>query len=150
MITDIPYDFGWIITVCLGLMFGSFVTMASYRIPAKLDLVSRRSACPLCHHTLGVIDLIPLFSWISTAGTCRYCHRSISKRYPLIELVTVAYFMLVYGLMYAQAASYISTLLAWIGGTYGIIAIIIALERKRFSLLLCLLFAGFIIMSTLT
>lgn len=73
----------------VGLMLGSFASALSWRIPRGQDFVKARSACPSCGHTLSVRDLVPVFSWLSTGGKCRYCKAPVSKRYPLIELATL-------------------------------------------------------------
>ncbi|MBL0320180.1 MAG: prepilin peptidase [Alphaproteobacteria bacterium] len=80
----------------IGLALGSFATMASHRIPRKEGLVVERSHCPHCNHALGVKDLFPLFSWLLQRGKCRYCKKPISRRYPVIELVTGSCFMILY------------------------------------------------------
>lgn len=77
----------------LGLCVGSFITMASYRLPMEEDIVVRASHCPVCQHQLGVQDLFPLASWVFSKGACRYCQTKISARYPLIELVTALVFL---------------------------------------------------------
>lgn len=64
--------------------------MASYRLPREESIVTRRSHCPKCGHDLGVLDLIPLFSWLFSGGKCRYCGVKISVRYPVIELIAAA------------------------------------------------------------
>ena len=71
-----------------GLMFGSFFSLATYRIPRNLDIVKSRSFCPNCKHKLGFFDCFPILSYISTIGRCRYCRRPISIRYPIIELAS--------------------------------------------------------------
>jgi prepilin signal peptidase PulO-like enzyme (type II secretory pathway) len=53
-----------------------------------------RSQCLECSHMLGMRDLVPLFSWISTRGKCRYCGKKIGRFEPLIELGTAATFLL--------------------------------------------------------
>lgn len=53
-----------------------------------------RSQCLDCGHTLGTRDLVPLFSWLSTKGKCRYCGKRIGRFEPLIELGTAATFLL--------------------------------------------------------
>lgn len=78
----------------LGLCFGSFSTMASYRLVLRKSLM-KRSFCPKCKHKLGVLDLFPLFSYMFQGGKCRYCKTRISPRYPLIELTTGLLFVLV-------------------------------------------------------
>jgi leader peptidase (prepilin peptidase)/N-methyltransferase len=52
--------------------------------------------CESCGHTLGVIDLVPLFSWLSTGGKCRYCHKPIGIQAIALELLTSASFILLY------------------------------------------------------
>ena len=52
-----------------------------------------RSRCLSCQHTLGGRDLIPLFSWISTGGTCRYCKVPIGWFEPIMELGTAGLFV---------------------------------------------------------
>lgn len=77
----------------LGLVMGSFATMASYRLPRRLSLVAPPSACPACGHRLGVRDLFPVFSWLFARGRCRHCAQKIPARYPLIELATALLFV---------------------------------------------------------
>ena len=78
----------------LGLIFGSFATMAAHRIPLRAGL-NGRSRCPACGHTITAAENIPLLSYLSQRGRCRHCRVRISARYPLIELVTAILFALV-------------------------------------------------------
>lgn len=71
---------------CLGICLGSFTTALVYRIPRKLNWTTDRSRCTSCHHALGVLDLVPIFSWVFLRGKCRHCGARVSIRYPLIEL----------------------------------------------------------------
>lgn len=48
-----------------------------------------RSVCPHCNHSLAWRDLLPVFSFLSSKGRCRYCQHPISYRYPTIELLTL-------------------------------------------------------------
>lgn len=50
---------------------------------------SGRSCCPKCNSTLQFYDLLPIFSFVSSKGKCRYCKQKISVTYPLIEAVTL-------------------------------------------------------------
>ena len=77
----------------VGLVFGSFVNAAVWRLKNKKDLLMGRSECTRCHHQLAWYDLVPVFSWLQLKGKCRYCHRSISSQYPLVELGVAAYFV---------------------------------------------------------
>ncbi|MBR6688527.1 MAG: prepilin peptidase [Clostridia bacterium] len=79
-----------------GLLFGSFFTLATYRIPRKLDIVKSRSFCPNCKHKLGFFDCFPILSYVSTLGRCRYCRKPISIRYPIIELASGFAFLIPY------------------------------------------------------
>jgi leader peptidase (prepilin peptidase)/N-methyltransferase len=69
----------------IGISVGSFVTLASHRLPLGEDIIFRPSRCPQCNATLKAPDLIPLLSWIRQGGRCRHCGVKISARYPLIE-----------------------------------------------------------------
>jgi len=85
------------VTIFLGLTFGSFATALSYRLPRDLSIVTiKRSQCPSCHQNLGIVDLVPLFSWIFLRGKCRYCRALIGWQYPLIELATLTVCLLFY------------------------------------------------------
>lgn len=77
-----------------GMIIGSFLNALEYRTEKGLS-INGRSFCPHCKHQLAWYDLIPVFSWVSLRGKCRYCKKPISKQYPLIELVTAGIFVAV-------------------------------------------------------
>lgn len=79
-----------------GLTFGSFITLASYRLPLEEDIIVKPSRCPKCETRLGFRDLWPVLSWLFSGGKCRHCKASVSVRYPLTELVTGIIFLLLY------------------------------------------------------
>ncbi len=86
-----------------GLALGSFASAISWRLPRNISMYnnkkkqnSNRSFCPNCNKKLEIIDLIPLYSWLSKAGKCRYCLKKISIRYPLIEISTALLLVLFY------------------------------------------------------
>ncbi len=79
-----------------GIVFGSFYNVIIYRLPIDLSVARGRSFCTTCNHKLSTIDLVPVLSYITLGGKCRYCGCNISKRYPLIELITGLYFSLSY------------------------------------------------------
>lgn len=106
-----------LLTGLLGLVMGSFAGAQVWRLRANQlaedkrvkepydkneysllkPLMSRktkedRSQCLHCGHALSWYDLIPLASWISTNGRCRYCKEPIGKFEPLIELGTAGLF----------------------------------------------------------
>lgn len=80
----------------VGTLFGSFFTLAIYRIPRKQDIVKTRSYCPNCKHKLGFFDCFPILSYVSTIGRCKYCKKPISIRYPLIEFASGMAFLLIF------------------------------------------------------
>lgn len=110
--------FGYYVFLFLGLVLGSFSGATVWRLRAlqlvqdKKDgeeydkaelkrlrpllgakLTNDRSRCLHCKHELAWYDLIPLASWLSTKGKCRYCKQPIGKFEPIIELGSAALFV---------------------------------------------------------
>ncbi|MDQ3123608.1 MAG: prepilin peptidase [bacterium] len=101
-----------LVIAALGLILGSFVNALVWRVymqekesskakkdavlpPADdLSILKGRSMCPQCKHPLAAKDLIPVISWLILRGKCRYCHKPISRQYPLVELATAGLFIL--------------------------------------------------------
>ena len=79
----------------LGSFFGSFLNVVIYRMPRKCKsiLKPRRSFCPKCLHNIAWYDNIPIFSYIFLNGKCRHCKEVISIRYPIVEFLTAALFV---------------------------------------------------------
>lgn len=71
-----------------GTFFGSFFTLAVYRIPKNEDILIKHSYCPNCNHKLGFFDLFPVLSYIFLGGKCRYCKNKIRPRYLILELLS--------------------------------------------------------------
>ena len=71
----------------MGTVFGSFYTLAVYRIPKNIDILKRHSYCPNCEHKLGFFELIPVLSYIFLGGKCKKCKQKIRIRYLLLELL---------------------------------------------------------------
>jgi len=80
------------VAAVFGLIFGSFINVVAYRVPADLSVVSPPSACPSCHHPIRHRDNIPVISWVLLRGRCRDCNARISARYPIVELATAVLF----------------------------------------------------------
>ena len=80
--------FFYIIIFIIGITFGSFYTLAVYRIPKGQDITHTHSYCPNCNHKLNLIDLIPVFSYIFLGGKCRYCKQKIRPRYLILETIS--------------------------------------------------------------
>jgi len=85
-----------VIVFLFGLTLGSFLNVCFYRIPKGLSIVSPPSACPSCGTFLKPKDLVPVFSYLSLKGRCRYCSKEISPRYMIVELSTGVIFVLAY------------------------------------------------------
>lgn len=100
-----------------GLLVGSFLNVVIHRLPRMLErqwaaecadftgqpvqqeeerfnLVVPRSRCPQCGHAIRWYENIPVVSWLALRGRCSECKSPISLRYPLVELVTAAFFAL--------------------------------------------------------
>ena len=86
VIDAIPVALGVPVAALLGLCFGSFVTLASYRLPRGEPILMGRSRCPSCGAALGIRDLVPVLSWLMSRRRCRHCAAPVSPRYALIEL----------------------------------------------------------------
>ncbi len=71
----------------LGLVLGSFFKCLADR-SLNENAFTGRSYCPDCGHSLRWYDLIPVFSYLTSLGKCRYCHTHIPLEYPLFEIIT--------------------------------------------------------------
>lgn len=110
---------GWdaaVLAGVLGLLVGSFLNVVIHRLPRMLErqwaaecaqyagqpapeqeafnLVVPRSRCPHCGHAIRWYENIPVASWLALRGRCSQCKSPIGLRYPLVELVTAAFFAL--------------------------------------------------------
>ena len=80
--------FLYAIIFIIGCFFGSFFTLAVYRIPRKEDILIKHSYCPNCNHRLGFFDLFPVLSYVFLAGKCKYCGNKIRARYIILEILS--------------------------------------------------------------
>jgi len=78
----------------LGLCIGSFLNVVIYRLPRKESIVLKKSNCPNCKKNLGVLELIPVLSWLFLKGRCLKCNIPISWRYPFVEILTCISFLI--------------------------------------------------------
>ncbi|MFJ2356096.1 prepilin peptidase [Frigoribacterium sp. NPDC087798] len=83
------------LTAALGLAIGSFLNVVVYRVPAGISVARPASACPGCSTPIRRRDNVPVVSWLALGGKCRDCRTSISARYPIVELATGLFFVLV-------------------------------------------------------
>lgn len=75
-----------------GLVFGSFFNVVGIRVVKKESIAYPPSHCVHCNHELKPLDLIPVLSYLTLRGACRYCRVKISPIYPIGEIVTAAAF----------------------------------------------------------
>ena len=79
----------------LGGAIGSFLNVVVYRLPRGISLIAPGSHCPACKHPIRWHDNVPVLGWLFLRGRCRDCGARISLRYPLVEAVTAAMFLVV-------------------------------------------------------
>lgn len=119
-----------------GLLVGSFLNVVIYRVPVMMErdwtlfakehlgleaseaekqpfnLVKPDSRCPSCHAPVKPWQNIPVVSYLLLGGKCGSCKTPISKRYPLVELLTAALFGVVawqYGWSFVTLAGLVFT-----------------------------------------
>ena len=80
----------------IGTCIGSFTGALVWRIHNKKNWLTGRSCCESCSHKLAVIDLIPIISWVSLKGKCRYCRKPIGCSVLVLELLCGVIFALSY------------------------------------------------------
>lgn len=87
--------FLYIIIFIMGTLFGSFYTLAVYRIPRKIDIIKTHSFCPNCNHKLGFFELIPVWSYLLLGGKCKKCKQKIRPRYFILEFLSGVSFVII-------------------------------------------------------
>lgn len=84
-----------LVALLFGLIVGSFLNVCIYRLPRDLSLIKpARSFCPQCEKQIASYDNIPVLSYLLLGGKCRHCQARIPWRYPLVEALTAALFVL--------------------------------------------------------
>ncbi|MBU0687640.1 MAG: prepilin peptidase [Candidatus Margulisbacteria bacterium] len=86
----------YILLFILGACVGSFLNVCISRLPKDQSVVFPPSHCPHCRKRLKYYDLIPVLSYLILGGKCRYCKKAISLRYPVVELLSAAAFVIMY------------------------------------------------------
>jgi leader peptidase (prepilin peptidase)/N-methyltransferase len=91
----------------IGVVIGSFLNVVIYRLPKMMErawqkelaqdgaenlprynLLTPRSACPHCNHSIGVLENIPIISYVLQKGDCRHCKKPINPRYLVVEVLS--------------------------------------------------------------
>ncbi len=99
-----------LIIILFGLAWGSFLNVIIYRLPRGQSILWPPSSCPHCGSRIRWYDNIPLISFFLLAGKCRFCRKSISLIYPLVEALTPALFLILY-LHFALSAHFFASAL---------------------------------------
>ncbi|MBL6785268.1 MAG: prepilin peptidase [Rickettsiales bacterium] len=90
--------FTFALLIVFGLGFGSFATMAIYRIPNNIPWISKKPFCPKCNHELYFRDYFSIISFIFYSGKCRFCKEKIEYHlaYFMTEILILVYFIINY------------------------------------------------------
>lgn len=84
--------FLFLVFLC-GACAGSFINCAADRYALKESIFRGRSHCPSCGHTLGILDLFPILSYLFLRGRCRYCQAHIPIRCLVTEIFGGLFFL---------------------------------------------------------
>lgn len=95
--------------ILFGIIWGSYLNAVIYRMPLKRSASKGNSECMTCKHRLHAKDLIPVLSFLSTGGKCRYCKVRLSIQYPTIELLFGGIFAITY--IYAGHNYYVTAII---------------------------------------
>jgi len=85
-----------VVSLLFGLAIGSFLNVCIARLPLEESVVHPRSRCPQCRKLIAWYDNFPVLSYLILRGRCRNCKKSISARYPGVELLTGVISVLLY------------------------------------------------------
>jgi len=96
--------FVYLLAFFLGLIWGSFINMAVYRVKKEISF-SGRSFCDHTKKNLGWQDLIPVLSFLIYKGKCRHCKKPIPPLYPVVEVITGISFVITLFYLFSQEYS---------------------------------------------
>ena len=98
--------FNLILVFFIGICLGSFANVCIFRLPRNKQTITGRSFCPKCKKKIPWFDNIPLISYLLLRGKCRKCHKNISLKYFVVEIICGAGFVLIF-LSYSNYTSII-------------------------------------------
>lgn len=88
------------IAFIFGLIYGSFLNVVILRFNEWRTILAGRSHCPKCKTDLRWYDLVPVVSYVTLRGRCRYCGKPISSQYPIVELLMAVLVAASYNLIF--------------------------------------------------
>jgi leader peptidase (prepilin peptidase)/N-methyltransferase len=91
----IPLPFVYVLAGVFGAIIGSFLNVVIHRLPLEESVVLPSSRCPDCGATIAFYDNVPVVSYVLLGGRCRACKTHISARYPAVEALTTALWLIV-------------------------------------------------------
>jgi len=91
----IPQPFIYIVAGIFGAIIGSFLNVVIHRLPREESIVLPSSRCPSCGAIIAFYDNVPVLSYLMLGGRCRSCKVHISARYPAVEALTAALWVIV-------------------------------------------------------
>lgn len=108
----------------LGAVLGSFYNVVGYRLPKGESIVSPPSHCTKCGNRLGILELIPIVSYLFLNGKCKHCGAKVSAFYTVFEILTGLLFVLAfvsygYSLDLIIALTFISMLIIIVVSDYN-------------------------------
>ena len=86
----------FIFVIIMGGLWGSFANVCIYRLPLNRGVALGRSYCIKCKKQINWYDNIPIISYLLIEGKCRKCKKKISFQYPLVELLSILTFVIIY------------------------------------------------------
>ncbi len=92
----VPQSFLYVVVGALGAIIGSFLNVVIHRLPREESIVLPSSRCPACGGGIAFYDNVPVLSYLMLGGRCRSCKTHISARYPAVEALTAALWLLVF------------------------------------------------------
>lgn len=87
---------GLIFAIILGLGWGSYATMATYRFPRGESWSGKKPRCPSCGHELKFKDFAPIYAYVVSRGKCKFCGVPVTPVYLCTEIYTTLLFILSY------------------------------------------------------
>ena len=96
-----------ILALLFGLIWGSFLGVVKDRLDDPRSIFWGRSKCVKCKRTLGLIDLVPIISFVFLRGKCRYCKQPIALSHLIVEVLSAGLAIATYIFYGLSASSFI-------------------------------------------
>lgn len=80
----------------LGAIFASFAGVVTGRLHTGQSIIRGRSRCDACNHELGVLELVPIVSYVMYRGRAACCGARISPLSTLTEILLGVLMVLAY------------------------------------------------------